>query len=110
MKDKRFKYLDGIQNGLTGLMILGIGITRIGLVIEPISPYSSLDRVLSSKELQGDVKREATLPLLQRAEGNRPDFWMARGMMRVAVSAVGYRYSVLLERELGPSRIDSIKP
>jgi hypothetical protein len=71
------------------LLAVGIGLLLLGLAVEPITPAITLDRVLTSKELTDPAKRESTMALLKRAQGNRWLLWSLAGLLVVAPSGVG---------------------
>lgn len=73
------------------LLALGILWTAIGLLVIPALPYVQLDAVLTMEELRDSAKREATLKLLQKAQGNESPFWTAAGLLVAGISVTGLK-------------------
>jgi hypothetical protein len=71
------------------LLVFGIAVSLFGLIAVPGFPYIQLDRVLSRDELRDESKKEATLALLKRAQGNQAIACTGAGVFIVACSALG---------------------
>ena len=71
------------------LLLLGIGLTLIGLFMKSMLPYFQLDAVLTPEELANREKKEATLKLLQKAAGNAWFFGCFAGVSVSAISTIG---------------------
>ncbi len=76
------------------VVLLGVGFVVIGVFVIPVLPHFQLDVVLSPTQLADPRVRDATLAVLERANGNQWLMWTVAGVVLCLVGVTGMHASL----------------
>jgi hypothetical protein len=80
------------------LVVVGLSLVTIGITIFLVLPYVQLDAILTPQERVDLEKREYTLGMLKRANGNLGVVVTSFGLMVTVTSLIGHRAARELEK------------